>query len=75
MYSLTNCQITLIGVGCISNGYECYEKIKAGASLVQLYTALVFHGPKLVNNILKELNGLILTDGFKNISEVVGKSS
>ena len=75
MYSLTNGQIPLIGVGGISNGYECYEKIKAGASLVQLYTALVYHGPKIINNIIKELNGLILTDGFKNISEAVGKSS
>ena len=51
MYTLTNGQIPLIGVGGISNGYECYEKIKAGASLVQLYTALVFHGPKVINNI------------------------
>ena len=62
-------------MGGISNGHECYEKIKAGASLVQLYTALVFHGPKIVNKILKELNGLIITDGFKNISEVIGKST
>ena len=75
MYSLTNGQIPLIGVGGISNGYECYEKIKAGASLVQLYSALVFNGPELINNIIKELNQLVLTDGFKNISEVIGKSS
>ena len=75
MYSLTNGQIPLIGVGGVSNGYECYEKIKAGASLVQLYTALIYDGPKIINNIIKELNGLILTDGFKNITQVVGKSS
>ena len=75
MYSLTNGQIPLIGVGGISNGYECYEKIKAGASLVQLYTALIYQGPQIINKIIKELNGLILTDGFKNISEVIGKSS
>jgi len=75
MYSLTNGQIPLIGVGGISNGYECYEKIKAGASLVQLYTALVYQGPKIIDSILKELNSLVLTDGFKNISEVIGKSS
>ncbi len=75
MYSLTNGQIPLIGVGGISNGYECYEKIKAGASLVQLYTALVYQGPKIINSILKELNSLILTDGFKNIFEAIGKSS
>ena len=53
MYSLTNGQIPLIGVGGISNGYECYEKIKAGASLVQLYTALVFFGPNIIKNIFQ----------------------
>ena len=73
--NVTNGQIPLIGVGGVSNGNECYEKIKAGASLVQLYTALVYNGPKIINNINKELNGLILTDGYKNISEVVGKST
>tara|TARA_Y100001970_G_scaffold287904_1_gene413736 strand:- start:7145 stop:8197 length:1053 start_codon:yes stop_codon:yes gene_type:complete len=75
MYTLTNGQIPIIGVGGISNGYECYEKIKSGASLVQLYTALIFQGPKIVNKILSKLNELILTDGFKNISDVVGKST
>ena len=39
MYSLTNGQIPLVGVGGISNGIDCYEKMKAGASLVQLYTS------------------------------------
>ena len=75
MYSLTNGQIPLIGVGGITNGNECYEKIKAGASLVQLYTALVYQGPKVIDKILTELNSLVLTDGYKNISEAVGKSS
>ena len=75
MYSLTNGQITLIGVGGISSGHECYEKIKAGASLVQLYTALVYQGPKIINKILKELNELITIDGYKNISDAIGKST
>ena len=75
MYSLTNGQITLVGVGGISSGYECYEKIKAGASLVQLYTALVYQGPKIINKILKELDELIIIDGYQNISEAIGKSS
>ncbi len=75
MYSLTNGQIPLIGVGGISNGNECYEKIKAGASLVQLYTALVYQGPQVISKIIRELNGLVLTDGYKNISEAIGKSS
>ena len=75
MYSLTNGQITLIGVGGVSSGHECYEKIKAGASLVQLYTALVYQGPKIINKILKELDTLILIDGYKNVSDAIGKSS
>ena len=54
-----------------TNGNECYEKIKAGASLVQLYTALVYQGPKVVGKIIRELNSLVLTDGYKNISEAV----
>ena len=74
MYNLTNGQITLIGVGGISNGSDCYEKIKSGASLIQLYTALVYSGPSLISKIKNELSDLIKTDGYKNISEVVGKS-
>ena len=45
---LTNGQIPLIGVGGVSNGLECYEKIKSGASLVQLYTALTLKVLKLL---------------------------
>ena len=75
MYSLTNGQIALIGVGGVSSGHECYEKIKAGASLVQLYTALVYKGPKIIDQILKELDELITIDGYKNISEAIGKST
>ena len=74
MYNLTNGQIILVGVGGISNGSDCYEKIKSGASLLQLYTALTFSGPLLISKIKNELVDLIKTDGYKNISEVVGKS-
>jgi len=74
MYNLTNGQITLIGVGGISSGSDCYEKIKSGASLVQIYTALTFEGPLLVSKIKNELINLIKTDGYKNITDVVGKS-
>ena len=74
MYSLTNGQIPLIGVGGISSASDCYEKIKAGASLVQLYTALTYAGPSLIYNIKNELIDLIKTDGYKNISDIIGKS-
>ena len=73
MYILTNGQIPLIGVGGISNGLEFYEKIKSGASLAQLYSALVFQGPKIINNIKQEIISYLKTDGFKNIKDAVGK--
>lgn len=74
MYTLTNGQISLIGVGGISTGSDCYEKIKSGASLTQLYSALIYSGPLLISQMKKELVDLIKTDGYKNISAVIGKS-
>ena len=73
MFSLTNGQIPLIGVGGVSNGNQCYEKIKSGANLIQLYSALVFKGPKIIFKIKNELVDLMKIDGFKNIKEIVGK--
>ena len=75
MYSLTNGQIPLIGVGGISNGLECYEKIKAGASLVQIYTAITYESPSIILKILSELVNLLKTDGYKNIKEAIGKET
>jgi len=71
-YRLTGGRIPLIGVGGISNGAQAYEKIKAGASLVQLYSALVFKGPGLIQTINQELVGLLQADGYSNISEAIG---
>ena len=70
--SLTNGQIPLIGVGGISNAHQAYEKIRAGASAVQLYTAMVYSGLSLVNNIATGLETLLVRDGFANISEATG---
>ncbi len=72
MYKLTNGQIPLIGVGGVSSGKQAYEKIKAGASLVQVYSALVYHGPGLVRKINRELDELIKKDGLSNITEAIG---
>ena len=72
MYSLTKGQIPLIGVGGISNGLVCYEKIKAGASLVQLYSSMVYKGPGVVEAINNELAKLVREDNFSSISEAVG---
>ncbi|MCH2094506.1 MAG: quinone-dependent dihydroorotate dehydrogenase [Rhodobacteraceae bacterium] len=70
--SLTNGQIPLIGVGGISNAHQAYEKIRAGASAVQLYTAMVYSGLSLVNDIATGLETLLVRDGFANISEATG---
>lgn len=72
MYKLTEGKIPLIGVGGVSNGEEAYAKIKAGASLVQVYSALVYNGPKLAEKINLELNELLRKDGFSNITEAIG---
>ncbi|MCC3862344.1 quinone-dependent dihydroorotate dehydrogenase [Pseudemcibacter aquimaris] len=72
MYKLTEGKIPLIGVGGVSNGEEAYAKIRAGASLVQLYSALVYHGPSLAEKINLELNELLRKDGFSNITEATG---
>jgi len=64
--------IPLIGVGGVSSARDAYEKILAGASLVQLYTAMIYDGPSLPRRIFDELPKLLDTDGFDNISEAVG---
>ena len=63
---------TLISVGGIDSGEEAYRRIRAGASLVQVLTALIFKGPSLVKNINLELLKLLKEDGFSHISEAIG---
>lgn len=72
MYRLTEGQVPLIGVGGIANGADAYERIRAGASLVQLYTALVYEGPGVVGRIKRELAELLRRDGFANVAAAVG---
>ncbi len=64
--------VTLVGVGGIASGEETYDKIRAGASLVQLYSALVFEGPGLVARIKRELLQCLERDGFANVTAAVG---
>lgn len=52
-------KIPIIGVGGIFTGKDAYDKIKAGASLIQIYTALTYEGPPVVNKIKRELNELL----------------
>ncbi len=72
MYALTRGALPLVGSGGISSGSDAYAKIRAGASLVQLYSALVFKGPHLIADICRDLAALLRKDGFKSVAEAVG---
>lgn len=63
---------TLISVGGISSAKEAYRRIKAGASLVQIYSGLIFHGFDMIRDINTELSELIKADGYTNITEAIG---
>ncbi|NXL37548.1 PYRD dehydrogenase, partial [Glaucidium brasilianum] len=65
-------RVPIIGVGGVSSGRDALEKIRAGASLVQMYTALVYHGPLVVGMVKRELEELLREQGFKNVMEAVG---
>ncbi|MEK9646404.1 MAG: quinone-dependent dihydroorotate dehydrogenase [Alphaproteobacteria bacterium] len=72
MYRRTEGKIPIIGCGGVASGKDAYRMIRAGASLVQLYTALVFQGPALVPRIKRDLAERLQRDGFANVSEAVG---
>ena len=71
-YRLTDGKIPLIGVGGISCAQDAYTKIKNGASLIQIYSAFIYQGFALVEDIKKQLSANLKKDGFKNISEAIG---
>ena len=72
-YKILNGKIKIIGVGGVDSGKSAYEKFLAGANYVQLYTGMVFRGPNIVNMIEKELTELLIKDGVKNFTEIIGK--
>ena len=72
-FKILNGRIKIIGVGGVNTGKSAYDKFAAGANYVQLYTGMVFRGPNIVNMIKKELKELLLKDGVKNFSEIIGK--
>ncbi len=67
-------RIPLIGVGGIRSAEDAYTKILAGASAVQLYTAMTFEGPSLASRIASGLHDLLSRDGFTNVAEAVGRN-
>ncbi len=75
IYCLSKGKIPLIGVGGISSAEDAYVKIKSGASLIQIYSVLVYKGFEAVRSINEGLIKLLERDGFKNIREAVGKDA
>ena len=71
-YRLTGGRLPLVGVGGIASGGDAYRKVRAGASLVQLYSALVFRGPGLVAEIRRDLAAALRADGFGSLRDAVG---
>jgi dihydroorotate dehydrogenase len=75
MYQLIQGKAPLVGVGGISSGEDAYRKIRAGATLVQLYTGLVYEGPGLVRTIKRDLAACLERDGFASVKDAIGVDS
>jgi dihydroorotate dehydrogenase len=72
-YKQLNGKIPIIGVGGVDSGESAYEKITAGASLLQLYTGFIYKGPSTAKDIKKGLIQILKTEGLNNIKEAIGK--
>ena len=72
-YDILKGRIKIMGVGGVDSGISAYKKFLAGADYVQLYTGMVYRGPNIVGIIKKELKELLLKDGVKNFTEIIGK--
>lgn len=73
IYQLTKGKVPIIAAGGVASGQDAYQKIRLGASLVQIYSAFIYQGFELVENVKKELDECLKRDGFENVSEAVGK--
>lgn len=72
MYVATGGKIPLIGCGGVASGLDAYLKIRAGASLVQMYSSLVYGGPPLILHVKRKLAAFLRLDGYKSVAEAVG---
>ena len=72
-YKILNNKIDIIGVGGVDSGDTAYQKFIHGAKFVQLYTGMVFQGPKIVSKISEELNNILETNNVKRLSDIIGK--
>jgi len=74
-YKLLKGKIKIIGVGGVDSGQAAYDKFLVGADYIQLYTGMVFKGPNIAGIIKKDLKDLLLRDGVKNFTEIVGNKT
>lgn len=74
VYTLSEGKFPIIASGGIFSAEDAYERIKSGASLIQIYTALIYKGFKIVNDINAQLVDFLKKDGFSNINEAIGKN-
>ena len=74
-YKLLKGKIKIIGVGGVDSGQAAYDKFIAGADFIQLYTGMVFRGPNIAGIIKKDLKELLIRDGVKNYTEIIGNKT
>lgn len=72
LYRLGDGALPIIGVGGVASGADAYEKIRAGASLVQAFTGFIYGGPTFAHDVVGELRALLTRDGFTNVADAVG---
>lgn len=75
VYQASGGKLTLIGVGGVSGATEAYAKIRAGASLVQLYTGLIYQGPGMVGAMKRELADMLRADGLDSLTAAIGSEA
>jgi dihydroorotate dehydrogenase len=75
IYSVTQGRVPIIGCGGVMSADDAYEKLRAGANLVQIYTGFVYKGPGLIREIVEGLDKRIRQDGFESIKEVIGQDT
>ena len=74
-YKILKNKIKIIGVGGVDSGHSAYQKIINGASLVQIYTGMIYQGPSIATKISQELINILEKEGIKNISDIVGSKN
>jgi len=72
-YDMTQGKVPMVGVGGIASGRQAYDKILNGASLVQLYSAMVYHGPPLIHAVKRDLTACLKSDGYDCVADAVGQ--